>query len=64
MVCDVNEMVCDAKGTAASRSEPRVGNGGLRNATVEDYVVSNRSEFDTDGRYAVEDVLLPTASST
>ncbi len=29
--------------------------------TVEEYVISNRSKFDTDGRYAVEAVLLPTA---
>jgi hypothetical protein len=26
--------------------------------TVEEYVISTRSMFDTDGRYAVEDVLL------
>ena len=29
--------------------------------TVQEYVISTRSKFDTDGRYAVEDVLLPTA---
>jgi len=34
---------------------------GSKPMTVEEYVISNRSKFDTDGRYAVDDVLLPTA---
>jgi len=34
---------------------------GSKPMTVEEYVISTRSEFDTDGRYAVEDVLLPAA---
>jgi NAD(P)H dehydrogenase (quinone) len=35
--------------------------GGSKLMTAEEYVISNRSKFDTDGRHAVEDVLLPTA---
>jgi NAD(P)H dehydrogenase (quinone) len=34
---------------------------GSKPMTVEEYVISNRSKFDTDGRYSVEDVLRPTA---
>jgi len=34
---------------------------GSKPMTVEEYVIANRSQFDTDGRYAVEDVLPPTA---
>src|SRR6476469_1792463 len=35
---------------------------GSKPMTVEEYVIANRSQFDTDGRYAVEDVLPPTGS--
>lgn len=34
---------------------------GSKPMTVEEYVISTQSQFDTGGRYAVEDVLLPTA---
>jgi len=34
---------------------------GSKPMTIEEYVISNQSKFDTHGRYAVEDVLLPTA---
>jgi NAD(P)H dehydrogenase (quinone) len=34
---------------------------GSKPMTIEEHAISTRSKFDTDGRYAVEDVLLPTA---
>lgn len=34
---------------------------GSKPMTVEEFVNSTRSQFDTDGRYSVQDVLLPTA---
>ena len=34
---------------------------GSKPMTVEEFVISTRSKFDTDGRYSVQDELLPTA---
>jgi hypothetical protein len=34
---------------------------GSKPMTVEEYVTSTRSKLDTDGRYAVKNVLLPIA---
>ena len=35
--------------------------GGSKPMTVEEFVMSGRSKFDTSGRYSVQDVLLPAA---